>query len=288
MTDIKSRLRADLLLLLVAVLWGSAFVVQRIAAAKLGVFMFTGLRFLLGAVLLFPWLRGRGRYLTQKKAVLAALAGVVLFCGSLFQQWGLKYTTAGNAGFITGLYVVLVPVILAIGWREKFRATVLIACLLSAVGLFLLSVQGRIALNIGDVLELVGAFIWAGHVILVGWLTRQSDALALSVVQALVVGILGLSASAFFEGFRFSGITSVWWTILYTGIFSVAIGYTLQFIGQKTAPPTDAAIIMSSEAVIAALSGWTFLDERLNRLQILGCGLIFMSMILAQVGKKNQ
>jgi drug/metabolite transporter (DMT)-like permease len=282
------RLKADLTLLVVALVWGSAFVVQRIAAVEVGIFLFNGLRFLVGALALLPlaWITARRQRrlpaLQSQELAGVALLGVLLFTAAALQQWGLQYTTAGNAGFITGLYVVFVPIFLAFGWQRWPRPAVWPAALLAAVGLFLLSTEGHFALAFGDSLELAGAVIWAFHVILIGHLVQRMEVLYLAVGQYVVCGLLSLLVGAFSETGMLAGLAAGWWAILYTGLLSVGLGYTLQAIGQKVAPPADAAILLSAEAAFAALFGWLILQETLTPLQILGCLLIFSGMLLAQ------
>jgi len=289
LSDRPARLQADFLLLLVSVIWGSAFAAQRVAALHLNAFLFNGLRFLLGAAVLLPLARQTWQAFDRRALTGSALAGLLLFGGTSFQQLGLKYTTAGNAGFITGLYVVLIPIFLALGWRQKPRLSTLFASLLAALGLFLLSTAGRLAppgsppTAIGDRLELIGAALFALHVIWIGQLVRRVPVLHLAIVQYLVCGMLSLAAASVGPGgIDGSGRDNAWWTVIYTGIFSIGVGYTLQAVGQRVAPPADAAILLSAEAVFAAFFGWLFLDERLAALQLLGCLLILTGMLVSQ------
>ena len=284
----SERLRADLLLLLVALIWGSAFVAQRVAAQTIGVYYFNGVRFIVAALFLLllagsrlaAWFRS-----TDKNLGGIFIAGMLLFGGTTLQQWGLRYTTAGNAGFITGLYVVFIPLILAIGWRQKVNRMTWVAVGCSAAGMFLLSTEGKFVANPGDALELAGAVLWAGHVILIGRLVRRMDVLPLAIGQYLVTGILSLGVSLAIEQGANRLMGELWWTVVYTGVLSVGVGYTLQAIGQRVAPPTDAAIILSSEAVFAALSGWIILNELLSDRQLAGCALIFAGIVFAQLNR---
>ena len=283
------RLQADLMLLSVSVIWGSAFVAQRIAAVQSGVFWFNGLRFLLGALVLLPFYIFRRKqstaiHLAPSRVIPGMLlAGAFLWAGAALQQAGLQYTTAGNAGFITGLYVVLIPVFLAVFWRRPARPTIWIAAGMAAIGLYLLSTGGQLAkLNPGDLLELAGAVMWALHVILIGTLVQRMDVLQLVIGQYLVCAALSLLTGLIVEMDSLPGIAESWGAILYTGILSVGVGYTLQATGQRVAPPADAAIILSTEAVFAALFGWLILDEILAPVQLLGCAVIFTGMLLAQ------
>lgn len=272
-------------------IWGSAFAAQRVAAMHMGTYLFNGVRFLLGALVLLPLALRRppanpfGRHTPQESSNTLPgmlLAGLLLFGGTSLQQLGLEYTTAGNAGFITGLYVVLVPLILAVGWRRPPRPLVWVASCMAAIGLFLLSTGGSFSLAIGDALVLAGAFLWAFHVLLIGWLAQRAHILRLAVVQYAVCGALSLAVSLLLETNHFAGLSSAWWTVIYTGVLSIGLGYTLQAVGQRVAPPADAAILLSLEAVFAALAGWLILNERLSAVQLLGCGLMLGGMLLAQ------
>lgn len=288
----SERLRADLLLLVVAVVWGSAFVAQRVAAQQMGVNYFNGLRFLVAALfLLIPAWPSLKKWSRSPDKALAGIImlGLLLFGGSTLQQWGLRYTTAGNAGFVSGLYVVFIPLILSFGWHQRLPRPVWLAAICATAGLYLLSTGGSLAINPGDALVLAGAMLWAFHVILIGILVRRIEVLPLAVGQYLIVGMLSLLTSVVFEPPTSRVIGNLWWTVIYTGVLSVGLGYTLQAVGQKVAPPTDAAIILSGEAVFAALSGWVLLDERLNALQLTGCALILAGILVAQLsGMANE
>jgi drug/metabolite transporter (DMT)-like permease len=289
----QRRVWADLALLTVSLIWGAAFVVQRIAAAQIGVFLFTGMRFLLGAAALTPLaIFGAGRAgrrsraqrqgITRETLAGIALLGLLMVGGAAFQQAGLIYTTAGNAGFITGLYVVLIPLFLALFWKQRPHLAIWVAALMSAIGLFLLSTGGQMRLNRGDILVLICALFWAVHVILLGRLVHKVDVLQLSIGQYLVCGSIGLVIGLVLEADTLPAMVENWWVVAYTGLLSVGLGYTLQAVGQRVAPPADAAIILSLEAVFAALSGWLFLGETLGLMQLLGCGIMFAGMSLAQ------
>jgi drug/metabolite transporter (DMT)-like permease len=276
------RILADLALLLVAMIWGSAFSVQRVAAAHLGPLLYNGLRFLLAVVALLLVARVNWRVMTWEEWRGGTLAGVLLAAASVLQQAGLRYTTAGKAGFITSLYVVLVPLLLALIWRQRAHWAAWLASLVAAVGLFLLSMHGEWTLAVGDALELAGAVLWALHVILIGRLARRVDTLRLSMVQCLVCGALTTGLGLALEHNTLRGLSVAWWAVVYGGVISVGLGYTLQVLGQKVAPATDAAGILSTESVFAALFGWFFLREILSAQQVVGCVLMFAGMLLAQ------
>jgi len=277
------------MLLLVSFIWGSAFVVQRIAAVQIGVFFFNGLRFLLAALFLLPFALFiphqplRSFSLKQPETYAILFTGFLLWAGAGLQQAGLRYTTAGNAGFITGLYVVIIPILLALSGQYRPRPAIWLAAFMAASGLFLLSTGGKFLMNFGDALELAGAFFWALHVLTIAWLVKRMDVLLLAIGQYLACSVLNLITGFAFERETIPLLADSWWAIVYTGVLSVGLGYTLQIAGQREAPPADAAIILSMEAVFAALFGWLILDEALTPLQLLGCGIMLAGMLLAQI-----
>lgn len=278
------HLRADALLLVAALVWGLAFVPQRVAASHVGPCLFNALRFLLAGAVLLPWVRPK--HLRARRVWgWAAVAGGLLVLAAGLQQVGLRFTTAGNAGFLTGLYVVLVPLVLRLGWRQPVAWSYWAAALTAAAGVFLLSVDSRFQLNRGDALELLGAVGWAVHVVVVGLAVAQVEVLAFSVGQYLVAGAIHLVLGLAWEGATLAGLGACWWAVGYTGVFSVAVGYTLQAAGQRHAPPAHAAILLSMEAVFAALFGYLFLGEILSARQAAGCGLILAAILMVQCGR---
>jgi drug/metabolite transporter (DMT)-like permease len=288
--------KSDGLLLLAAVIWGFAFVAQRVGMQHVGPFGFNGVRFALGCVALFPLLvrSGTGRPAASPTAggsfslpALGSLgAGVVLFLGASFQQVALVYTTAGNAGFITGLYVVFVPIVgFALGHRT--HAGTWLGVGLATVGLYLLSVTEQLTLARGDLLALVGALFWAGHVHLIGWLSSRRNPLQIAAVQFAVCAVLSLAVSSG-EGNTMAGYVSAAIPILYGGILSVGVAYTLQVVAQRHARPSHAAIILSLEAVFAALGGWMMLGESLTPRAMLGCALMLGGMLTSQLWKTGE
>ncbi len=274
---------ANLMLLGAALAWGSTFVPCKIATLHLGTFFFNGLRFLLGGLFVLAMAGHRLRGLSRQEVTGGALAGLVLFAGAAFQQAGLAFTTAGKAGFITGLYVVLVPLLLAIFWHQRSGWNAWMASLLATAGLFLLSAEGRLSLAPGDSLVLVSAALYALHVILIGRWVGQMEPLRLAAVQYLACGLLSLAVGPTLESPSWESLQPVWWTVPYTAVFSVVVGYTLQMLGQRDAPPTVAAVILSLESLFAALFGGLFLEERLAPAQWVGGGLMLVGMVLAQV-----
>lgn len=289
------RLKADLTLLLVSIIWGSAFVAQRVAGQMGSVYLFNGARYLLAALVVLP-LAIRVRRInresiaagdkpphefTREQYKWMFIAGFFLFAASALQQAGMLYTTAGNAGFITSLYVVLVPIVLFLFWHEKFHWMAIIAVLLAGVGAFLLSTGGRFEIHKGDALELVGALFWTFHVIIVGKFATRFESISFSVGQLAVCGVLNLGIGLFVEPMMsFNG--QLLFAIAYTALFSLGLCYTLQIWAQKHTPPADAALILSLESVFSVISGWLLLDERLVAIQVLGCALIFVAVLLSQ------
>jgi drug/metabolite transporter (DMT)-like permease len=276
------RLKADLLLLLTAVIWGTAFVAQRAAALQDSLFVFNGVRFLLGALVLLPFSGLRWRS-GGRAWGFACLAGGLLFVAGTLQQLGMRYTTAGNAGFLTSLYVVIVPLLLLVVWREQPGKQAWAAVLLAAAGAYLLGTGGKgFAFQPGDALELAGAVFWAWHVIVVGKYAPGKETLRFSVAQFAVCALLSLLVGWPLEGLQPPDLWAVAVPILYTGILSVGVGYTLQVWAQRHTPPTDAALLLSLEAVVAAVSGWLILQEGLTFVQGTGCSLILVGVILTQ------
>jgi len=192
------------------------------------------------------------------------------------------YTTAGKAGFITGLYVIIVP-ILGLLWKQDVLRGTWFGAILATLGLYLLSMHEAAAINLGDFLVFVGAFFWAGYVHVLGWLSPQMDSYKLSAIQYAVCAILSLLTALFLEHFSFNEIWAAAIPILYGGIFSVGIAFTLQVVAQRKAPPAHVVILLSLEGVFAALGGWLLLDENLSLQAVTGCIFIFVGMIASQI-----
>jgi drug/metabolite transporter (DMT)-like permease len=284
--------RADALMLLAAVIWGGAFVAQRVGMEHMGPLTFNGIRFALGAVTLFPLLlalkspalRLSGHPRAPARLILAggAGAGVVLFGAASLQQVGLVYTTAGKAGFITGLYVILVPVARFL-WGRPVGAGAWLGAALATAGLYLLSVTEEWRLAPGDLWVLGSAFLWAAHVLILGWISPKVDAIPLACTQYLVCSGLSMVVAGFTEAVTFDAVGHAAVPILYGGVLSVGVAYTLQVLGQRNAPPVHAAILLSMEAVFAALAGWVMLGESLSPRGSKGCALMFAGMLVAQL-----
>ena len=281
------RLKADLTLLLVSIIWGSAFVAQRVVAQLGSVYLFNAARYLLAAVVVLPFAIRSIRIMLpvyripREQYGWMIVAGFVLFFGSALQQLGVVHTTAGNAGFITGLYVVLVPMVLFVGWRERVHWLSVIAVILAGVGAFFLSTGGRFEVRAGDLIELLGALFWTFHVIVAGRYASKFESISFSVGQLIVCGLLNLAVGLITEKSMPLSLP-VLGAIFYTAFFALGLCYTLQIWAQRHTPPADAALILSLESVFAVLSGWLILGERLAAIQAFGCALIFIAVLLSQ------
>lgn len=290
------RFKADLTLFFISIVWGSAFVAQRIAGQVGSIYIFNGIRYLLAALVVLPFTLRVGQianltyafrianptHISRDQYKWMLIAGFFLFLGSALQQAGMEYTTAGNAGFITSLYVVLIPIILFLFWGEKPHWIFMLAVALAMTGAFLLSTGGKFTgVRFGDLLEIVGALFWAFHVIILGKYASRFESMTFSVGQLAVCGLLNLALGVIVEPMPvFDG--SLLFAIGYTAILSLGLCYTLQIWAQKHSPPADAALIIGLESVFAVLSGWLILGERLSSIQILGCVMIFAAVFLSQ------
>ncbi|WP_319469071.1 DMT family transporter [uncultured Pseudodesulfovibrio sp.] len=296
-------LRADILLFITAAIWGFAFVAQRVGMDHVGPLTFNGIRFALGALALIPLIMRmeKGRKATTQKADTRTLAlgggllGIALFFGSTLQQtglagpmlaeFGLAATTAGKAGFITGLYVVLVP-ILGLFLSQRAGWGTWVGAALAVTGMYLLSVTSGVEIAFGDLLVLASALFWAGHVLLIGKLSPGMDAVdavKLSTVQFATCAVLSLIGALATEDITLVGLQGGAVSIAYGGLMSVGIAYTLQVVAQRDAQPAHAAIILSLEAVFGAIGGWMMLGEVLTIRALIGCGLMLAGMILSQL-----
>ncbi len=289
----KNLFRSDVILLSTAIIWGFAFVAQRVGMNYIGPFLFNGIRFALGCLVLLPFIMkngiSNGRNFKQREALNlktlvlgGALAGLTLFGGSSLQQVGIVYTTAGKAGFITGLYVVIVP-FLALIWKQHTNRGTWVGAICAALGLYFLSITEQFTIDFGDFLVLLGAFCFAAHVLVIGWLSPKMDSLRLAFIQYSAVSLISLFTAFIVEVVSLKGILQASVPILYGGVMSVGIAYTLQVIGQRTAHPAHASIILSLEAVFAALGGWLLLQEIMTFRQMSGCALMLSGMLISQL-----
>lgn len=298
----KEQLKNSLLLLLTAFIWGVAFVAQSVGGDQVGCFTFNGVRNLIGTLVLLPIIRfldlqkkkelGEAAFLEQKgdkKTLLIGgiCCGVMLCIASNFQQFGISHTTVGKAGFITALYIVLVPV-LGLFMKKKVGMKIWLGVALSTIGLYLLCMTGeRFSLSKGDFLVLICAGFFSLHILIIDHFSPKCDGVRLSCIQFFVCGVLSMAGAFLFETPNVKTILAGWMPILYAGVMSSGVAYTLQIVGQKNLNPTVAALIMSLESVFAVLAGWLLLNQTLSSRELLGCVLMFGAIILAQLPDKR-
>jgi drug/metabolite transporter (DMT)-like permease len=279
---------AIVMLWITAAIWGFAFVAQRAGMEFIGPFTFNGIRFLLGSASLLPlifWMKFKQKSPSAKQNNIlkgGLLAGTVLFIGASLQQAGMVYTTAGKAGFITGFYVILVPLI-GIFIGQHITRILWMGAFIALAGLYLLTIDGPFILQFGDLLILLSAFFWAIHVQLINKLVDTHSALPLSAFQFAVCGILSLTMAFIFETITLQTILQATWPLLYGGLMSVGIAYTMQVVAQQHVHPVYATIILSFESVFAVLGGWLLLNEILSLRNLAGCILMLAGMVIVQV-----
>lgn len=290
-------LKYDIIFLGAAAIWGFAFVAQRMGMRHIGPFTFIAVRFLLGSafLLLLVFLSARGKRPFKNDAesrrtsffLECGAAGVLLFFGAALQQHGLVYTTAGKAGFITGLYVIIVPM-LGLLWGQRTGTGTWMGAVLAITGLYLLCIKGRFDIDKGDLLVFLGAFFWAGHVLLIGRISRRFEALKVALFQYIVCGVLSLILATAVETADFGQLSEALIPLLYAGIMSTGIAFTLQVVGQRYAHPTHASVLMSTEAVFAVVGGWLILGETMSVQNLAGCALMLGGMILSQIHARKK
>lgn len=287
----SKQFQANLMLIIAALIWGSAFVAQSVGMDYVGPYTFLAVRSLLGGVVLLPFALLRRRSRSAKKPaasfhkkdlwVASALCGVILCISTSFQQFGLLDTTAGKSGFITALYVVLVPVVgLLLGKRVSANTWISVA--IAAAALYLLCVNERFTIGPGELLTLGCALGFTFHILVIDHFSARVDGVMFASLQFLICGVLSGICMFLFEKPEISSILRCWLPICYAGILSSGVGYTLQIFGQKNTKPAVASLLMSLESVFAVLSGAVLLHERLSIKEYLGCALMFGAIVLAQ------
>lgn len=287
----KTNYKSLLLLLLAAIIWGVAFVAQSVGMEYVKPFTFNGVRCILGGVVLLPVIylfdrkkKPEVRREEDKKSLWigGSLCGLCLCVASSFQQIGLQYTTAGKAGFLTALYIVLVPII-GLLFKKKCSPFVLGSIVLATVGLYLLSIKDGFYIEKGDIYVMICALIFSLHILTIDYFSPKCDGVKLSCVQFFISGIIATVIALIVEKPQLSQIMAAWLPIAYAGVLSCGVAYTLQIIGQKGMNPTVASLVLSLESVVSVLAGWILLNQVLSTREIVGCVIMFIAIILAQV-----
>lgn len=300
----SKKMKSNIMLLITALIWGSAFVAQK-AGTALEPFTYNGIRNFIGGIVLIPVIIAFAKMNKEQPAPKTAeekqaekktliIGGIVcgLFLGvaSTLQQFGLYFDTdAGKAGFITTLYIVIVP-ILGLFLHKKVRPIIWFCVLLGAVGFYFLTMAGSgsgFSLQKGDFFVLICAFMFSCHILVIDHFSPKCDGVKLSCIQFFTAGIFGIIGMFLFEDPQLDAILACWGPILYTGVLSSGVAYTLQVVAQKHADPTSASLILSLESVFAVLAGVMFAGERLTGFEILGCVVIFVAVIVAQLPSKE-
>lgn len=293
----SKKMRGNLMLLLTALIWGTAFVAQSAGMDHVQPFTYNGVRTLIGGLVLIPVifffdrikpaaqrLSVEEQRLVNKNSVIGGICcGVVLCVASCFQQFGVSMTTAGKAGFITALYIVIVP-LMGVFIKKKIPKIIWLCVAIAVSGFYLLCVKEGFSVGTGDLLVLCCAFFFSIHIMVIDHFTAgKVDGVRMSCVQFLVAGIMAIVLMFLFEEPTLASIWDARVSILYAGVMSCGVAYTLQILGQKDTDPTTATLLMSLESVFAALSGWVLLNESLSVKELFGCALVFVAVILAQI-----
>ena len=289
----SKQIKGSLSIILATIIWGSTFVAQSVGVDHVGPFTFLSLRcFLAVAMLLMVlFLRSRkdfNKILSDPRLWKAGIpCGVALFAATALQQIGLIYTTAGKGGFITTMYIIMVP-IFGLFLKQKPPKTVGISVVLAAIGLYLISGAGFTAINIGDVLMLGCAMAFAIQILIMDRVAGELNSMALNMSQALVCALVSGVCALFFDSTTWQGVLDCWFPLCWAGIMSMGIAYTLQIVGQKSIEPTTASLLMSFESVFAAISGALLLNEKFTLTEGIGCALVFGAIILTQIPIKSK
>lgn len=300
----KTQFKNSLLLLLTATIWGVAFVAQSVGMDHVGPFTFNAIRSIIGGIVLIPCIFFLDHRKSAQKEELPSpqqqveqtgtlilggvCCGILLALASSFQQMGIQYTTVGRAGFITACYIVIVPILGHFFLRKKCGATIWIAVALALAGLYLLCITDGFSVGKGDLLVMVCSLLFSLHILVIDYFSPKVDGVKMSCIQFFVCGFLCAIPAVFTEHIVSADIFAAWAPILYAGVMSCGVAYTLQIIGQKDMNPTVASLILSLESCISVLAGWIFLNQKLSARELSGCVLMFAAIILAQLpsGKK--
>lgn len=295
------QMKNSLLLLLAAFIWGVAFVAQSVGNEYVGCFTFNGVRSLIGSFVLLPVIffmdkkkkkeLGEEAFFRQKKdrktLLLGGLCcGILLCIASNFQQFGISFTTVGKAGFITALYIVIVPV-LGLFMKKRVGIRVWIGVILATIGLYMLCMTSEsFSVSKGDFLVLICACIFSLHILTIDYFSPKVDGVRMSCIQFFVCGMISMAIAFAVETPKLQGILAGRLPILYAGVLSCGVAYTLQIVGQKNTDPTVASLILSLESVFSVLAGWLLLNQTLSIREFSGCVLMFLAIILAQLPEK--
>ncbi len=285
-----------------ATIWGTAFVAQSVGMDHVGPFTFLAVRSYLGALVLLPciWFLNKinpkvekeqteeDKKAARKTLIIGGICcGICLMTASAFQQLGIQYTTVGRAGFLTACYIIIVPIISLIFFKKKCSPMIWLAVLLSLVGLYLLCITEGFGIAIGDLLVLICSVLYSLHILVIDYFSPKTDGVKMSCIQFLTCAVLSTIPALIFERPDMSSILMAWGPILYAGVLSSGVAYTLQIVGQKGMNPTIASLILSLESCIAVLAGWVLLNQKLTIKELSGCVLMFAAIILAQLPEKK-
>ncbi|GAB5613619.1 DMT family transporter [Faecalimonas hominis] len=297
----KEKIRNSILLLLTAVIWGTAFVAQSVGMDYIGPFTFNAARFLIGGTVLIPLIVYRSKKnpllknqtleekrKNQKTAWIGGVCCGIALCGaSLLQQMGIQHTTVGKAGFITTLYIIIVPLI-ELFFGKKIAKKIWLGAVMAVIGLYLLCINENFSIGKGDFLILVCAILFAIHILIIDHFSPKADGVVLSAIQFFVSGFISVIGAILVENPNPAAMLDAIVPILYAGVMSCGVAYTLQVIGQKNISPTVASMILSLESVISVLAGWIILGEALSAKEIVGCVIVFMAVVLVQLPEKKK
>ena len=281
------RHKANLILLFVAMIWGTSFIAQDIAAQHGTALLYNGASFFLGGLLLRPFIKKEKQEISKGQWKWMFIAGIALFLASYLQQIGMFYTRVANASFLTSLYIVVTPLLLWVGFRERPNGIEIAAVIAATLGAYLLSTLGQgIAFRFGDILEIAGALFWGMHVIILGKYASRYNAISFASGHFLITGIIQLVIGFFTEDLNLLFGVPVILSTIYRSIFSISVGYTLQIWSQNHTQPTATALILGLESVFAALFAWIILGQNLHPIQIIGCAVILAAALLPQMRLK--
>ena len=302
-------LKNSLILLLTATIWGIAFVAQSEGGDAVGAFTFNSTRSLIGSLVLIPVIfllnkitpkdnkdesgvssenSSSGNIFSRNRTLILGgiSCGICFFLASNFQQLGIQYTSVGKAGFITACYIVIVP-ILGLFMKKKCSPFIRAAVAMALVGLYLLCITDGFSIGKGDILVLICAVLFSLHILIIDYFSPKVDGVKMSCIQFFICGVLSAIPALIFEHPQLSAFQGAWGAILYAGVMSCGVAYTLQIVGQKNMDPTVASLILSLESCISVLAGWIILGQKLSMREIIGCVVMFTAIVLAQLPQKE-